>query len=217
MALTVPTLAEMNARGETPEVLFVGCSCSSMTGCCASPRYRPHPSRGRGPCRARPAESAPATRPSCRQRISSRCRLPRTSWCSTATALRIVTSCPHCFNTPRTNTPNWGEYEVCTTHSIQQLIDDGRLRIADGNPSRVAGSPSTTPATSAGATASTKPRAAPASWTPTSPKCALPQKGLCCGAGGAQMFKDAEKGNREVNHERTDDVLETGAKVIATG
>ena len=43
------------------------------------------------------------------------------------------------------------------------------------------------------------------------------KNGLCCGAGGAQMFKDAEKGKREVNHERTDDVLETGAKVVAPG
>ena len=41
-------------------------------------------------------------------------------------------------------------------------------------------------------------------------------RGLCCGAGGAQMFKDAEPGNKEVNVERTGDALETGAKIIAT-
>jgi Fe-S oxidoreductase len=40
---------------------------------------------------------------------------------------------------------------------------------------------------------------------------------LCCGAGGAQMFKEAEKGNKEVNVERTEDVLESNAQVIATG
>ena len=40
-------------------------------------------------------------------------------------------------------------------------------------------------------------------------------KGLCCGAGGAQMFKDAEPGNKEINIERTEEALETGAKVIA--
>jgi heterodisulfide reductase subunit D len=39
---------------------------------------------------------------------------------------------------------------------------------------------------------------------------------LCCGAGGAQMFKEAEKGNKEVFIERTEDALETEAKVIAT-
>jgi Fe-S oxidoreductase len=41
--------------------------------------------------------------------------------------------------------------------------------------------------------------------------------GLCCGAGGAQMFKDAEKGNKEINIERTEDALETHSDIIATG
>ncbi len=39
---------------------------------------------------------------------------------------------------------------------------------------------------------------------------------LCCGAGGAQMFKDAEKGDKEINVLRTEDALETPAKIIAT-
>jgi Fe-S oxidoreductase len=42
-------------------------------------------------------------------------------------------------------------------------------------------------------------------------------KGLCCGAGGAQMFKEAEKGNKEVNIERTEEALELKPDVIATG
>ena len=41
--------------------------------------------------------------------------------------------------------------------------------------------------------------------------------GLCCGAGGAQMFKDAEPGNKEVNIERIEDALETNPDIIATG
>ena len=40
-------------------------------------------------------------------------------------------------------------------------------------------------------------------------------KGLCCGAGGAQMFKEAENGKKEINIERTEEALETGASVIA--
>ena len=39
---------------------------------------------------------------------------------------------------------------------------------------------------------------------------------LCCGAGGAQMFKEAEKGTKEVYMERTEEALKTGADVIAT-
>jgi Fe-S oxidoreductase len=42
-------------------------------------------------------------------------------------------------------------------------------------------------------------------------------KGLCCGAGGAQMFKEAEKGDKEVNIERTEDALEVQPDIIATG
>jgi Fe-S oxidoreductase len=39
--------------------------------------------------------------------------------------------------------------------------------------------------------------------------------GFCCGAGGAQMFKEAENGNKEVNVERVDEALQTGAEIIA--
>ena len=40
--------------------------------------------------------------------------------------------------------------------------------------------------------------------------------GLCCGAGGAQMFKEDEPGNKRINIERTDEALETGASFIAS-
>ena len=43
------------------------------------------------------------------------------------------------------------------------------------------------------------------------------QKGLCCGAGGAQMFKDAEKGDKEINIKRTEEALETKPDIIAAG
>jgi Fe-S oxidoreductase len=42
-------------------------------------------------------------------------------------------------------------------------------------------------------------------------------KGLCCGAGGAQMFKEAEKGDKEINIERTEEAMETRPDIIATG
>jgi Fe-S oxidoreductase len=43
------------------------------------------------------------------------------------------------------------------------------------------------------------------------------RNGLCCGAGGAQMFKDAEPGDKEINVERTDEAIDTGAEIIAAG
>ena len=43
------------------------------------------------------------------------------------------------------------------------------------------------------------------------------RKSFCCGAGGAQMFKEAEKGTNEINIVRTQEAIETNAKIIATG
>ncbi len=42
-------------------------------------------------------------------------------------------------------------------------------------------------------------------------------KGLCCGAGGAQMFKEPEHGKKDINVERTEEALATGAQAIAVG
>ena len=39
---------------------------------------------------------------------------------------------------------------------------------------------------------------------------------LCCGAGGGQMFKEAEKGDKEVFIERIEEAIETGAEIITT-
>ena len=42
-------------------------------------------------------------------------------------------------------------------------------------------------------------------------------RGLCCGAGGAQMFKEPEKGDKDINVERTEEALETQPSIIAAG
>ena len=41
--------------------------------------------------------------------------------------------------------------------------------------------------------------------------------GLCCGAGGAQMFKEPEKGDKDINIERTEEALSMKPNIIATG
>ncbi len=133
---------------------------------------------------------------------------------------KIVTGCPHCFNTLKNEYPALGgNYEVMHhTQLIQDLIADGKLSIEGGafkgkkitfhDPCYLG----------RGNGEYEAPRA-------------LIQKldaelvemkrcktnGLCCGAGGAQMFKEAEKGNKEVNIERTEDALAIQPNVIATG
>ena len=42
------------------------------------------------------------------------------------------------------------------------------------------------------------------------------QNGLCCGAGGAQMFKEAEEGKKSINIERIEEAIDSGATTIAS-
>jgi len=133
---------------------------------------------------------------------------------------RIVTACPHCFNTLKNEYPNLGGvYEVVHhTQLINELLDQGRLAIEGGafkgkkityHDSCYLGR---------------------ANGIYEAPRLVMERldaelvemkrcktNGLCCGAGGAQMFKEAEPGNKEVNIERTEDALETQATVIAAG
>lgn len=132
---------------------------------------------------------------------------------------RIVTACPHCFNTLRNEYPDLGgNYEVLH-HSqlLQQLIDEGRIRVRDGGVFQ-----------GKKITFHDSCYLGRANDVYEAPRLVLEaldlelvemkrcrSKGLCCGAGGAQMFKEEEKGNIRVNYERTDEALATGASVIA--
>ena len=133
---------------------------------------------------------------------------------------KIVTACPHCFNTLKNEYPELGgNYEVVHhTQLIQQLIKDEKLTIEGGefkgkkitfhDPCYLG-------------------RANDVYEAPRElikkldaelvemKKCR--SKGLCCGAGGAQMFKEPEKGNKDINIERTEQALEVKPDLIATG
>ncbi|MEM7550685.1 MAG: (Fe-S)-binding protein [Bacteroidota bacterium] len=132
---------------------------------------------------------------------------------------KIVTACPHCFNTIKNEYPELGgEYEV-VHHStfLQNLIDEGKIKMKDGN--SFSGKKITYHDSCYLGRANNvyeAPRkvleALDADLVEMK-RCRT--KGLCCGAGGAQMFKDAEPGNKEINIERTEEALETGAGIIA--
>lgn len=134
---------------------------------------------------------------------------------------KIVTGCPHCFNIMKNEYPELGgNYEVMH-HSqfIATLIADGKLTLADDHPFKGKRITFHDPCYLGRGNGEYK---APRSVIEAldaelveMKRCK--SKGLCCGAGGAQMFKEAEKGNKEINDERTGDVIDTKASVVATG
>lgn len=132
---------------------------------------------------------------------------------------KIVTCDPHSFNTLKNEYPDLGGvYEVYHhTQFIKQLIDDGRLTLSESmNGERV--------------TFHDPCYLGRANDEYESPRDLIRKLGvnlvemkrnknnaLCCGAGGAQMFKDAEKGNKEIFVERTEEAIKTTPVIIATG
>lgn len=131
---------------------------------------------------------------------------------------KIVTACPHCFNTLRNEYPVLGgEYEVVHhTQLIQDLLNDGNITVEGGSykGKRITYHDSCYLGRVNGVYEA--PRAALEKLEGElveMKRCKT--KGLCCGAGGAQMFKEDEPGDKRINMERVDEALETGAEVIA--
>ncbi len=132
---------------------------------------------------------------------------------------KIVTACPHCFNILKNEYPVLGgNYEVIH-HStfLQQLIDEGKIKLKEGggfkgkkityHDSCYLGRANNI------YDAPRKVLEALDSELVEMKRCK--SNGLCCGAGGAQMFKEEEKGTVRINQERTREALETGAEIIA--
>ncbi|MEL6191224.1 MAG: (Fe-S)-binding protein [Bacteroidota bacterium] len=132
---------------------------------------------------------------------------------------KVITACPHCYNTIKNEYKDLGgDYEVIH-HStfLQELINDGRIKMKEGGEfkgKKITYHDSCYLGRANGIyEAPRKVLEALDADLAEMKRCRT--KGLCCGAGGAQMFKEAEKGNKEVNIERTEEALETNAKVIA--
>ena len=132
----------------------------------------------------------------------------------------IVTTCPHCFNTLKNEYPSLGgKYKVLHhTQFLNNLLKEGRLKIEGGE---YKGKKITYHDPCYLGRANNEYNA-PRELIKKLELELIEMKrnksnGLCCGAGGAQMFKDAEKGDKEINIERTEEALETKTSVIAAG
>ena len=132
---------------------------------------------------------------------------------------RIVTTCPHSYNTLKNEYKGLGGNFIVEHHTefISELITKGKLEIKDslirkkityhdpcylGRANNVYDKPRKV-LKSLGVEVVEMERSR--------------RKSFCCGAGGAQMFKDAERGDKEINIERTEEALGLKPDIIATG
>lgn len=132
---------------------------------------------------------------------------------------KIITICPHCFNTFKNEYPDLGgNYEVVNyLQFLNMKIAEGKLSINRSSLKNVKITYHDPCYLGRANGIYDEPRSILRSLTPDLVEMERSKSfALCCGAGGAQMFKEAEKGNKEVFIERTEDALRTGADVIAT-
>lgn len=219
----IPTFAEAKANGETPEVLFwVGCAGSF------DDRYKRVTKAFVKILSAIPINFAVlGTEETCTGDPARRAgneflfqmqAMNNIQILNGYDVKKIVTACPHCFNTIKNEYPELGgNYEVIH-HStfLQQLIQEGRIKIEGGT----FRGKKITYHDSCFLGRANNIYEAPRSVLEALDADLIEMKrcrttGLCCGAGGAQMFKEPEKGFKDINVERTEEALATGAKTIA--
>ena len=219
----VPTLAELTAEGKKPEVLFwVGCAGSfderakKITNSFVKILHKAGVSFAvlgtEESCTGDPAKRSGNEFLFQMQAISN------IQLMNEYLVTRIVTTCPHCFNTLKNEYPSLGgKYDVMHhTTFINTLLKEGRFTISGsvykgkrityhdpcylGRANQVYKAPRDLIQKLDAELVEMK-------------NCK--SKGLCCGAGGAQMFKEPEKGNKDINIERTEQALEVKPEIIA--
>ena len=223
--MPVPTVAEMHAAGQAPEVLFwVGCSGSfdqraqKITKAFAAILEKVgvnYAILGKEEmCTGDPVRRAG------NEFLFQMMAYQNIQTLNNYNIKKIVTACPHCFNILKNEYKNLGgDYEVIHhTTFLQQLLDEGRIKLKEGGTfkgKRITYHDSCYLGRSNNIyEAPRKVLEALDAELVEMKRCRT--KGLCCGAGGAQMFKEEEKGTTRINFERTGEAIGTGASIIAS-
>lgn len=133
---------------------------------------------------------------------------------------KIVAACPHCYNTIKNEYPDLGGSYDVVHHSafLNQLIEEGRLTVNE-NDELVDEKITFHDSCYLGRANNIydEPRSIIASLKAELVEMERnKENGLCCGAGGAQMFKEPEKGDKDINIERTEEALKSNSKIVAS-
>ncbi|WP_034892733.1 (Fe-S)-binding protein [Gillisia sp. Hel_I_29] len=224
-AIKVPTMAEYMAEGKKPEVLFwVGCAGSfddrakKITKAFVKLLHE-----------SKVDFAVLGTEESCTGDPAKRAGNEFLFQMQAATNIevlngyeikKVVTACPHCFNTLKNEYPALGgNYEVMHhTTFLKSLLEEGRLKVEGG---KFKGKRITFHDPCYLGRANNVYEAPRDLLRKLEVELVEMRKcksnGLCCGAGGGQMFKEPEPGNKDVNVERTEQAMEVKPEIIAAG
>jgi len=223
--MKVPSMAEMMMNGETPDVLFwVGCAGSfdaraqKITKAFATILNKvgvKYAILGKEEaCTGDPARRAG------NEFLFQMMAYQNIQVLNNYGIKKIVTACPHCFNTLKNEYPELGGHYDVIHHTtfLQQLIDEGKIKLKEGGSFK---GKRITYHDSCYLGRSNNIYEAPRKVLEVLDAELVEMKrcrsnGLCCGAGGAQMFKEDEPGNKRINIERADEALELKPNVIAS-
>ena len=216
--MKINTMAEMMAKGETPDVLFwVGCAGSFDTRAQKITKAFAEILNKVGinyailgkeeACTGDPARRAG------NEFLFQMMAYNNIKVLNNYNIKKIVTTCPHCFNILKNEYPELGgNYEVIHhTTFLQQLIDEGKIKLKEGGSFK---GKKISYHDSCYLGRANNIYEAPRAILEALDAELVEMKrcrtnGLCCGAGGAQMFKEDEPGSKRINIERTEEALQT--------
>ena len=219
--LKIPTAAELAAEGKKPEILFwVGCAGSlddrAKKVSRAMARILQHAGvqyailGNEESCTGDPARRAG------NEFLFQMLALQNIEVLNGYEIETIVTACPHCFNTLKNEYPRYGgNYEVFHhTQYLDHLVAEGRLTLRQEPGDGITYHDSCYLGRVNGEYKAPR-HLLEAMRTDIKEMERSASNGLCCGAGGAQMFKEDEPGDKRINTERVEEALSTGARTIA--